>query len=249
MSGGWPAGHGRLILEETTSTMDEARARAAAGEPGPLWIMARRQTGGRGRRGNVWRAPEGNLNATLLLRPKTGAAEAARLSFAGALAVGDLLGACAPGARIEMKWPNDALLEGGKAAGILLESEGRAGALDWVSVGIGVNLASHPPVEPGAAFPPTSLAAQGVPPPTPEAALEILAGAFARWLALYRGQGFGPLRDAWLSRAARLGQQIEARLPAETLRGVFADLDADGALVLHTPAGPRRISAAEVVFP
>jgi BirA family biotin operon repressor/biotin-[acetyl-CoA-carboxylase] ligase len=246
---GWPAGIDRLTLEETGSTMDEARARAAAGAPGPLWIMARRQTGGRGRRGSAWTAPEGNLNATLLIRPEMAARDAARLSFAAALAVADLLAALAPGARVETKWPNDVLLEGGKASGILLESEGRAGRLDWVSVGIGVNLVAAPQAEPGAAAPPTALARHIADPPAPEAALERLAVAFADWLARYRAEGFEPLRAAWLARAARLGETVEARLPSRTLRGVFADLDADGALVLDTPSGARRIAAAEVFFP
>lgn len=248
MAPAWPEGHDRLILDETGSTMDEARAQAAAGATGPLWIMARRQTSGRGRRGNVWRAPEGNLNVTLLLRPEMGAKAASLLSFAASLSVADLLGACVPGARIETKWPNDALLNGGKAAGILLESEGRGDRLDWVSIGIGVNLVAHPPADPAAAFPPTCVADHGAP-PTPEDALTILAAAFAARLDLYRAQGFAPIRDAWIARAARLGAPIEARLPNETVSGIFADLDADGALVLHTPRGPRRIAAAEAFFP
>lgn len=245
----WPEGHDRLILEETPSTMDVARERAASGHPGPLWIMTRRQTGGRGRRGSVWRETGGNLYATLLLRPAMTAPEAARFSFVAALAVADLLGACVPGAKVQTKWPNDVLLEGGKACGILLESEGRGGGLDWLAIGPGVNLAGHPPADPGAAAPPTSVAAQGRTPPAPEDALTTLAASFAGWRALYEAEGFAPIRDAWLARAARLGEPIEARLPGETLRGTFADLDAGGALVLETPKGARRIAAAEVFFP
>ncbi|MEC9433119.1 MAG: biotin--[acetyl-CoA-carboxylase] ligase [Pseudomonadota bacterium] len=249
MGADWPRGYGVEILEETGSTMDEARARASAGVPGPVWIMARRQTAGRGRRGNAWGDPGGNLAATLLLRPRMGAKDAARLSFVSSLAVADMLGALAPGRRIETKWPNDALIEGGKVCGILLESEGRGEALDWVSVGIGVNLAHAPAPQPGAAFPPVALADLLGAAPDPEDALRELAAGFARWLDLYRAQGFGPLRDAWLARAARLGQRIEARLPRETVAGVFADLDPDGALILETPQGARKIAAAEVFFP
>ena len=249
MGADWPKGYGVEILEETGSTMDEARARASSGVAGPVWIMARRQSAGRGRRGNVWRDPGGNLAATLLIRPGMGAKDAARLSFVSALAVADMLGALAPGHRIEMKWPNDALIDGGKVSGILLESEGRGELLDWVSAGVGVNLAHAPEPAPGAAFPPVSLAALLGATPDPEDALRELAAGFARWYELYRAQGFAPLRDAWLARAARLGQRIEARLPRETLSGVFADLDPDGALVLETPQGARKIAAAEVFFP
>ncbi len=249
MGADWPRGYGVEILEETGSTMDEARTRASAGVPGPVWVMARRQTSGRGRRGNVWRDPGGNLAATLLLRPKMGAKDAARLSFVSSLAVADMLGALAPDKRIQTKWPNDALIEGGKVSGILLESEGQGDHLEWVSVGIGVNLAHAPEPTPGAAFPPVSLAALLGEAPDAEDALRELAAAFARWLDIYRAQGFAPLRESWLARAARLGERIEARLPRETLSGVFADIDSDGALVLETPQGTRKIAAAEVFFP
>jgi BirA family biotin operon repressor/biotin-[acetyl-CoA-carboxylase] ligase len=175
-------------------------------------------------------------------------AAAAQLSFAAALAVADLLGRFAPSASIALKWPNDVLLEGGKASGILLESEGGGGRLDWLAIGIGVNLVAAPPADPEAAHPPACLA-DHAPPPSPEAALTALAAAFEGWRARHAAEGFAPLRAAWLARAARLGEPIEARLPSETLRGTFADLDADGALVLHTAAGPRRIAAADVFFP
>jgi len=244
----WPDGHDRLILDSASSTMDVARDHARGGYAGPLWILAKRQTEGRGRRGRAWTAPSGNLNATLLLRPTQPPAQAALLSFAAALAVADLVGAVAPQAEIGLKWPNDVLVEGGKVSGILLESEGQGARLSWLSIGIGVNLVAAPPADPDAAHPPTALA-DHADPPSPEKALTTLAAAFARRRARFDAEGFAPLRDAWLARAARLGETVEARLPSETIRGTFADLDADGALVLHTPAGQRRIAAADVFFP
>ncbi|SES94468.1 biotin--[acetyl-CoA-carboxylase] ligase [Oceanicella actignis] len=253
----WPEGVGRLILDEIDSTNEEARrrarSRAAAGgwDGRPLWIMARRQLAGRGRRGAPWTAPEGNLNATLLMRPEAPAAQAALLSFAACLAVAELLDAHAPGGRVALKWPNDALLDGGKVAGVLLESEGAGPRLDWLAIGVGVNLAAHPQLPPEArgAFPPTSLRAAGAMAPRPEEALEILAAAFARRAARMAREGFAPIREEWLARAARLGQTIEARLPGRVLRGVFEDVDGEGALVLRTGDGPVRIAAAEVHFP
>jgi BirA family transcriptional regulator, biotin operon repressor / biotin---[acetyl-CoA-carboxylase] ligase len=247
----FPEGVDRLILDEIDSTNEEARRRAHEGAVGPVWIMARRQHAGRGRRGAVWRAPEGNLNATLLLRPRMSPAQAALLSFVGCLAVAELLDACAPRAAVAVKWPNDALLDGGKVAGVLLESEGRSGALDWLAVGIGVNLAHRPELPEGerGAFPPVSLRAAGVIPPSPEEALELLAAAFHRRLARFEAEGFAPIRAEWLSRAARLGETVVARLPRETVTGVFAEIDAEGALVLDAPSGRRAIAAAEVHFP
>ncbi len=244
---GWPPGLGLVILDETGSTNDEARLRAEAGEPGPLWVMARRQVKGRGRGGRAWGEAPGNLYATLLLRPEGGAAEASLLSFAACLAIAELFEAA--GGRAALKWPNDALLNGGKAAGVLLEGSGRGGAMDWLAVGCGVNLVSHPPAAPEAAHPPTDLLAETGRRLEPEAALAILAAGFERWRRRLAAEGFAPLRDAWLARAARLGQPIEARLPRERVNGLFEDVDAEGALVLRTAAGLRRIHAADIYFP
>jgi BirA family biotin operon repressor/biotin-[acetyl-CoA-carboxylase] ligase len=245
----WPEGHDRLILDEAPSTQDLARAEARAGRPGPLWIMARRQTAGRGRRGRVWTAPPGNLSCTLMLRPKLPAKAAAGYGFVAALAMGDLVSAAAPGREVRLKWPNDVVLEGGKAAGVLIESEGSGAAVAWMAIGIGVNLAAAPPADPEAALPPISVAATGATPPAPEDALTVLAAAFARHAARFEAEGFAPIREAWLARAFRLGERIEARLPAETVTGRFADLDADGSLVLHVAGAVRRIPAADVHFP
>jgi BirA family biotin operon repressor/biotin-[acetyl-CoA-carboxylase] ligase len=238
----------RLIFDEIDSTNEEARRRAQVGVAGPVWILGLRQTAARGRRGRAWASPAGNLSATLLMRPDMAPAQAALFSFVACLAVADLLDACAPGADVALKWPNDALLNGGKVAGILLESEGGHGRLAWLAVGIGVNLAHAPAPEAGAAFAPICVG-DVAPPPTPHVALDILAGAFARWQALLEADGFAPIRAAFMARAARVGEVIEARLPQETLRGIFTDLDEDGSLVLDTGRVRRRISAADVFFP
>jgi BirA family biotin operon repressor/biotin-[acetyl-CoA-carboxylase] ligase len=243
----WPEGVGRVVLDAVDSTNEEARRRIAAGAQTPLWIMGLRQTEGRGRRGRVWDGPLGNLAATCALRPDMPPARAALLSFAACLSVAELFETVAPGAEITLKWPNDALLNGRKAAGVLLESAGSGSRMDWLAVGIGVNLAHHPEPEPGG-WPPSSVAAETGRAPDPEAALEILAQRFAHWSATLEREGFQPLRAAWLARAARLGQKITARLPRETVEGVFVDLDADGALALSTQTGVRRIQAADVFF-
>jgi BirA family biotin operon repressor/biotin-[acetyl-CoA-carboxylase] ligase len=241
---GWPPGVGLLRLDEVDSTNDEARRRAAAGEAGPLWIMAARQTAGRGRRGRRWEGGEGNLAATLLLRFAALPA-AGQLGFAAALAVAEMAAHFAPKAAITVKWPNDVLADGRKVAGILLESGSDAKAGGWLAVGIGVNLARHPA---GTEFPATSLAALGAAPPAPEAALEMLAGRFRHWHGLWQRGGFVPLRAAWLARAGGLGRPIRARLPHEERHGAFEGIDMNGALLLRETMGVRAIAAGEVFF-
>jgi len=228
--------------------MREADRRA--GElAGPTWIMARRQTAATGRRGRAWRMGEGNLAATLVMRPGGSPGEAALRTFTASLALYDVLAEIAPDARLSLKWPNDVLLNGGKVAGILLESGGRGGAVDWLSVGIGVNLASAPgpeAVEPGA-VPPVALA-QMAEAPGPEDMLRRLAARFALHEATFKDHGFAPLRRLWLARAARLGEVITARMGSETATGTFDTVDEAGSLVLRCAAGPRVIAAADIQF-
>jgi BirA family biotin operon repressor/biotin-[acetyl-CoA-carboxylase] ligase len=242
-----PAGYSVASFDEIDSTNEEARRRAALGERGPLWIWARRQTAGRGRRGRAWESPEGNLLATLLIAPGVPAPEAARLSFVGALAVYDLAAAYAPRAAVRVKWPNDVLIDGRKVAGILLESSGQEGvdALPWLAIGIGVNLVSAPA---STHHPATFLGAHGAA-PSPAEALATLADAWETRFRVWRVSGFAAIREAWLDVAAGLGSPIEVRLPGETLHGRFETLMPDGALSLILPTGTRRaVTAGEVFF-
>jgi BirA family transcriptional regulator, biotin operon repressor / biotin---[acetyl-CoA-carboxylase] ligase len=236
----WPAGFGRVVLDSVDSTNDEARRRIAAGERGPLWIAARRQFAGRGRERRPW--------ATLLVAFRGTPGEAARLGFPASLAVAELFDLLAPGVRVALKWPNDVLLAGRKASGILLENFGpRPDGHLQVAIGIGVNLGSHP--QPGEMrWPATSVAAETGRVPEFEHALAVLAQALDRWLGVLDQRGFGAVRAAWLARADRLGQIIDARLPRGTLTGRFSAIDADGALVLETADGTRRIAAGDVFF-
>ncbi len=240
----WPAGYDRLILDTTDSTNEEARRRAPA--PGPLWIAARKQTAGRGRQGRAWSSPRGNLAATLLIGRDQAPGELAKLSFHASLAVADLLAHFAPSAEIATKWPNDALLNGRKAAGILLENFGPGGGHKAnLAIGIGINLTHHP--DPATSrWPPTSVVAETGQAPGIEEALLVLADRLDHWLGI---GDFATIRAAWLARATHLGQPIEARLPDRTLTGIFEDVDAEGALVLRTPNGTRRIAAADIHFP
>jgi len=240
----WPSAYSRVQFDELDSTNSEARRLAEKGEQGPLWILAARQTGGRGRRGRVWHGGEGNLAATLLLRPTVPAAVIGQLSFAAALSVAEMVQHFAPGLCIQVKWPNDVLADGSKLAGILLES-GEDAQGRWLAVGIGVNLAGAPP---GTEFPATSLAQLGLAAPTPEEALSVLAARFAHWYDVWMSEGFETLRAAWLARAGGLGKPIRAQLPNAVHEGVFEGVDVHGALLLNQQGQVRAISAGEVFF-
>jgi BirA family biotin operon repressor/biotin-[acetyl-CoA-carboxylase] ligase len=236
-----------VAFDELDSTNAEARRRAEGGEIGPLWIVAVRQSAGRGRRGRAWETGAGNLAATYLFVTQKPPAEAAQVSFVAALAVADLADAFVPASLVSLKWPNDTLVAGRKAAGILVESgQGPHGSL-WVAVGVGVNLARAPDM---AERPATALCQHmRAPPPTPLEALAILAPALARWRGLWQRAGFSPIAEAWTARAHGLGEPCTARLASETVLGVAEGLDGDGALRLRTALGDvRRITAGDVFF-
>lgn len=179
------------------------------------------------------------------------ATEAAQRSFVAALALADALTqATARPEAITLKWPNDVLLNGAKVAGILLETAGQGGVMAPLAIGIGVNLAHAPDadaIEPGALKPTSVLSATGAQ-VDPESFLALLAPAFADWEQRLGTHGFGPLRRAFLDRAARLGEPITARTGTDTFTGTFSDIDATGALVLTTPQGRRVVQAADIFF-
>ena len=228
-----PPAYRLVALEEVDSTNAEAKRRAEAGAEDGTMIWAERQTGGYGRQGRAWATAPGNLFRSV-----------------AAVAMGEAVGIVGP-ALIEVtyKWPNDVLLNGRKAAGILLESKAAADqSLEWLVIGLGANVSSFPADTRLAA---TSLHFEGC--ATSVTAVDLLE-AFARhllsWINIWLEDGFGPVREAWLRHAQGLREQIEVRLPKETLSGSFTDLDEDGSLILTLADGTtRKISAGDVYLP
>jgi BirA family biotin operon repressor/biotin-[acetyl-CoA-carboxylase] ligase len=238
----------RLAARDTlASTNAEALASARGGERGPLWVVAHEQTAGRGRRGNAWVSPPGNLYATLLLIDPAPAECAPQLSFVAVLALHDAITACAPGLQktLTLKWPNDLLCAGAKLAGILIESERTTDALA-VAIGIGVNCQTHPAQTP---YPATDLKGEGAT-VAAEALFEALTGCMTQRLTQWRrGGGFSEIRADWIARAAGLGGNICARLPDKEIIGRGEGLDEHGRLLLRLPDGSLQAIAAGEVFP
>lgn len=238
-----------LILQEIDSTNAEARRRAEAGEFGPLWIAARRQTAGRARRGRAWDMDTGNLAQTLLITLDRSPPEASQLTFVAALAVHDFVARYVPPSLVSIKWPNDVLVDGKKVSGILLES----GAVDachlWLAVGIGVNLTSYPA---NTARPATAivdhLAGDRISPPSLEEGAKALSMNFERWFRIWETQGFTPIRTAWMEWTPGLTGPCIARLPNETVEGTADGVEPDGSLRLKLPDGTVRVISAGDVF-
>lgn len=246
----WPEGYGKRVLAEIGSTNAEA-ARIANTLAGPEWVLTLNQTASRGRRGRTWEFPKGNFAATLVLHPKEPPAQVALRSFVAALALREaFVAATGRSDGLALKWPNDVLLNGGKVAGILLESIGAATNVEHLAIGFGINLVAAPTpeqVEDGAVRPVSLLSETGIDIP-PEDFLTLLAAAYARYEAQFTTYGFAPIREAWLTHAARLGEVITARTGNSETTGTFETIDEAGNLVLSTAKGRVAIAAADVFF-
>jgi BirA family transcriptional regulator, biotin operon repressor / biotin---[acetyl-CoA-carboxylase] ligase len=239
----WPVSH----FAEIDSTNEEARRRADRQDLGPAWIRADRQSAGRGRLGRPWDSPSGNLFATALMEVHVPLAEASRICFAAGLAVVDAAEACgAPQGRLRLKWPNDVLAGDAKVSGILIET-GASGGRTYMAAGFGVNVRSAPEV-PGR---PTACLSQfaGCAQLRPDILLDALDEAFRMRLNMLFQQGFEPVRQDWMSRAAHLGKQIETGQDANRVAGVMRDVDPDGALVIElADGGLHRVRAGDVAL-
>lgn len=247
---GFSSGPGEaLLLAEVESTNDEVRRLAAAGQTGPLWVRAEVQTRGRGRRGRTWLGAPGNVYTTGLFTLSCPPQEAANLSFVAALAVAEAISAWVPPDLVRLKWPNDVLLDGRKACGILLESwHGQGGELH-LAVGIGINVLTHPD---GLDQPVTCIRDHALPNRpfcTAEALFDGVRSQFHHFAGIWQADGFAPIASAWLARATGLGDPIEVRLPHSRLHGRFAGLGLTGALQLADEAGRiTEVTAGDVFF-
>jgi len=225
-----------IALDEVDSTNSEALRRAATGDHGPVWITAREQTRGRGRSGRSWATTDGNFAGTLLVEPGCDIAVLPQLAIVAGLAACDAIAAGLPvdqRGSLHLKWPNDVLIDGAKASGILVEStvSGRSVA---AAIGIGINLSVVPEIA-GRAV--TSLASHGGDAGFDTMSLR-LAQALAGWLAAWdRGRRFDVIRQAFLERSIPVGQRMTVNTGTGPAAGAFAGLDADGALLIRSDDG------------
>lgn len=243
-----PAGVQWVRLAEVDSTNAEAMRRVLAGESGPMWVTAARQSAGRGRSGRSWASDPGNLFASLILAAGCPVAKAGQLALVAGVAAIDAIraaGSLEGGVAARLKWPNDILIGSAKAGGILVESSVQGTGLMAV-VGVGINLASAPEEFGPAA---TNLAAHGLV-LSPDAALCFLAEAMQGWLATWRhGDGFGQVRTAWLERAGPVGEPLMVNAAEGPVTGRFAGLDPEGALLIAvTGGGERRFTFGDVTL-
>lgn len=236
------------IFDEIDSTILEARRRAERREYGPVWLIARRQSAGRGRRGRAWVSFEGNLLATYLFESGCSPLEIAQLGFATGVAIAETMEAFGVRGAVTLKWPNDVMIGGAKAAGILIDSGASGGGRLWAALAFGVNLA----VAPNAIDQATTCLSAQLPNELESPAVTVFfAGLRPRleaWASCLAEEGFEPLRRAWLARAHALGQRVRVLQGAEAIEGTIAGLSERGELELDTANGRRIVAAGDVLL-
>jgi BirA family biotin operon repressor/biotin-[acetyl-CoA-carboxylase] ligase len=239
----------RLIVRDRVgSTNEEAMRLGRDGDRGRLWVVAREQVEGRGRRGRTWSSPPGNLYASLLLIDAAPSGHLPELGFvAGIALLGALREILGNDPRLGLKWPNDILFDGAKLSGILLESsllpDGRIACV----AGFGVNCRSHPAALPYAA---TDLATIDTLLDAPEDVLPRLSDVMTEMLQVWAsGLGFAEIRAQWLKSALGLGEPIRVALGTTNLSGVFHTIDSRGRLILRQGGNTRAIEAGDVFLP
>lgn len=231
-------------FESIPSTMDLLRERALADYPEGVVIVAATQTKGRGRGNNIWQAPLGNLSCSLLVRPHIHQRHAGQYSFITACALQKTFAQfIKPQHKAQNKWPNDVLLNGIKAAGILLESDvENNGMISYLNIGVGVNIVDAPEGK-------IALNHLIASPANAADFLSAFLDHLNSFISQYRMDGFKPIKDEWLKYAHALGEMIAVRLPHETINGVFKGLDDDGALILELETNKiRLIHSGDVYF-
>lgn len=239
-----PESHIRLIqLAETASTNSDAMARAIAGEEMPFWVMASRQTSGKGRSGRAWASLPGNLHASAAIRLACDQSRAAQVSLVTGVAVIDAVRALAtghPNANIPMvrlKWPNDVMAGDAKLGGILIETTAdfARGGLVCV-IGFGLNIVSCPELDRKLAY--LHGLGLGVTAQEVQTALAVaLRDALGIW---NEGTGFGLIRARWLEAGTVEGTGISVNTGSGVATGFYAGLDDDGALLMRDTAGKQQ---------
>lgn len=230
-------------LATCTSTMDEARKRAHAGLPDGTVVVAEEMTAGRGQRGHTWHAPKGGLYLSFVVRDLD---DARLLTIAMGNAVAEALEVA--GVEPRLKWVNDVHVGGRKVAGILVEGESTGARLDFLVVGIGVNVNGAPDSFPaGLGQTATTLQAElACESCIPDLETLVLDNV-ARWLAILRKRETHAIVAAFRLRDALKGRKVSVT-NGNTVQGVADGIDDLGRLRVVTPGGPRLFDHGPVTI-
>jgi BirA family biotin operon repressor/biotin-[acetyl-CoA-carboxylase] ligase len=233
--------------EEVGSTNDVAKELADEGALHGEVVIAERQSAGRGRRGRSWSSPpRKNLYLSVVLRPDLPPARAPEVTLLAAVAVCQAVRRAGV-ASAAIKWPNDVLASGRKLAGVLTEMAAEVERVQWLVVGIGVNVNAAADDFPDELreLATSLLIERGDPVPRALFAAALLT-ALEEWLDRHAAEGFAPVRAAWREMSDTLGREVRVRVGSADLVGLAEDVDETGALLVRTASGLERVVAGDV---
>ena len=238
-----------VCLAETASTNGDAFRLAEQGADEGTVVLADAQSNGKGRMGRVWSSPAGvNLYCSVILRPGVMPYEAPQLTFLSAVAVAraiEQISGCIP----EIKWPNDVLIDGNKVAGLLNEMSAETDGVNFVILGIGVNLNMTAEQFPDdLRHPATSLLVEAGRPFGRAGFVAVMLNELDRLYGDFISNGFAPVREEWQRRCNAHGRELEVSdVGPEIVRGMFAGIDDSGALLVQGLDGTiNRILSGDV---
>lgn len=232
------------LYQSIPTTQSHVQEAVAANEAEGLVVQALMQESGKGRQGNQWSSPIGNLYMSILLRPTCALERAGELAFVVAVALSMALDDyIEPSKHTKtLKWPNDVLIDGLKLSGILLESDIKDNKLNALIIGMGVNIFKPPELA-------TSLNDISEIPVYVNTVRDNILDKLSYYYEFWQKKGFAPVREAWLKQAHGLGQPMTARLPNASYKGIFKGLTEEGSLILERDDGSEKIiHAGEVHF-
>ncbi len=232
-------------FESTSSTNEVAYGLAEKGEPEGTVVLSERQTKGRGRMGRKWISPKGGIYMSLVLRPDVGADEIPALTIIAAIAVARavrVMSGIEPG----VKWPNDLYVKGKKLCGILTEIKAQPDMVDFLILGIGINVNTSENDLPDGA---TSLKVEYGKHINRAEFVKIILEEFERDYCTFREKGFMALRDECRQKSLILGSNVKIDVHNGVIEGLAFDLDEKGALLVRNSNGiVKRVFSGDVIL-
>jgi BirA family biotin operon repressor/biotin-[acetyl-CoA-carboxylase] ligase len=242
---------GRQIAyhRELTSTQDVANSLAAQGADEGTIVLAETQAAGRGRIGRSWASPPGGIYLSIILRPDIKPFEALRFPLVAGVAVARAIEQLT-GLKPQLKWPNDIIVGGRKAGGILTEMSAETDRINYIVIGIGVNVnteRAHFPEEiEGIA---TSLMAECGEEVSRVQLVQSILAELESLYQVFQVSGFEPIRERWKARSCTIGARVSIRGAREQVEGEAIDIDEDGALIVRKANGIlERVIAGDVLL-
>jgi len=243
-------GHKLYYFSETGSTNDEAFSLGIAGAPEGTVVIADSQNKGKGRMQRVWHSPAGaNIYTSIILIPQIQLSKASQIPILAGVAVAETLNKYCP-EKVHLKWPNDVLIGGKKVCGILAQIKISKEAIDFVVLGIGINV---------------NLSREQFPQDIKEIAtsllietgckisrLELIISLYENLAKCYKQlqqKGFGQIKEKWLRLTPMIGQTVQVMFKDEMIEGKAAGLDEDGSLILLTDGNKEvKVSAGDATI-